>query len=73
MRECGKKLRFETPGLFLPARRDKSAGPFCPGFTLDRTLGKINRFMTTRANVLPVKFVGKDFFFLPAIRALTHE
>jgi hypothetical protein len=42
-------------------------------FSIEGALGEINGFLAARTNVLPVKLIGKNFFFLPTIRALADK
>jgi hypothetical protein len=36
-------------------------------------MGKIDFLTASAAHVSPIKFVGEDFFFSTALRALAHE
>jgi hypothetical protein len=57
----------ESQGLMALAGRDAFT------FTFHCTIGKVDGFTTTTAAVGPIKFVGKDLLFLPAIRAFASD
>jgi hypothetical protein len=42
-------------------------------FSLEGALAEINGFLAPCTNVLPVKLIGKNFFFLSTIRALADK